>query len=438
MPNNMPSPKQMMNWITDFDTMSEREILRCLMTMLVDMKQNTVTKDYVRKVVDKKCDMLNAKIEAKFGHIEKDLINVKTAMDDSAKHRNIVIRNLPETHGENVLNKVNYLIRDGLRLNLSVSSAERKKSYKDGLSGIIVAQLGTTENKRKVMDNKAKLQSSKMYSKIFIDHDKTKEQRDNEANFRELAKAVGSLRVKGNNVVSSQPSDSYNTGRSDRKRPDTRNGENHQTNQPQQRYPQHARGQQGEQRQRYPQRAHRQHGEQQQRYPQRAHVQHGEQQHHPERAQRQSGEQPHKYTQRAQGQHGQQGEQKQRYPQRAQGQSGEQQQQRAQGQHTEQLQQGDRSQRDIRSQAYRSQRGSTTQGSNRKQGDTRSQRDNNPQHWTSQKPSTSGNVMYDNDEYSSNDENIVIEGPPEIQYTGKGKNLPWKKVSNNPRGGHKY
>ncbi|KAH3716308.1 hypothetical protein DPMN_059029 [Dreissena polymorpha] len=41
---------------------------------------------------------------------------------------NIVIRNLPESANENVKDRVNSLLNDVLKVNISVESAERKKT----------------------------------------------------------------------------------------------------------------------------------------------------------------------------------------------------------------------------------------------------------------------------------------------------------------------
>ena len=55
---------------------------------------------------------------------------------------NVVIRNLPERHEENIKSEVNGLIKDGLRLrDIAVESAERKPSAVDSRSGIVIAKL---------------------------------------------------------------------------------------------------------------------------------------------------------------------------------------------------------------------------------------------------------------------------------------------------------
>ena len=75
---------------------------------------------------------------------------------------NIVIRNLPEGRDENVINKVNGLIKDGLKLrDITVTEAARKNSGRMGRPGLIVAKCRSAEEKETIMNAKKKLPDSR-------------------------------------------------------------------------------------------------------------------------------------------------------------------------------------------------------------------------------------------------------------------------------------
>jgi len=94
-------------------------------------------------------------VSDKVTNLEKsyaDAIKQKHVTDDD---KLLVIRNFPESENENVLNKVNGLIRDGLRvMDVQAVSAERKTIHRQGEHGIIVASFRNISDKRKVMEKK--------------------------------------------------------------------------------------------------------------------------------------------------------------------------------------------------------------------------------------------------------------------------------------------
>ena len=116
---------------------------------------------------------------------EMEKFNNEHANEDIS--RNIIIRNLQDSPTENVLGKVNGLIRDGLRLkDVAVMSAERKKSYKAGTPGVVVARCKSGEDKAKIMIDKRHLVESRNFKDIYINHDKSHQQRTIDSNFKVL------------------------------------------------------------------------------------------------------------------------------------------------------------------------------------------------------------------------------------------------------------
>ena len=101
----------------------------------------------------------------------------RTSDAEAQNKRNIVIRNLKchpkETTDENVtLNKVNSLVRDGLKLtDVQISAVERKQT-RDGKPGVIIATVETTEQKTKLTQNKKILKKSKQYESVYIEDER--------------------------------------------------------------------------------------------------------------------------------------------------------------------------------------------------------------------------------------------------------------------------
>ena len=108
----------------------------------------------------------------------------------------VVIRNLKYEQNESTdnnitKNKVNCLIRDGLKLtNVKISTAERKQT-RDGRPGIIIATVATAEQKSAVMQRKKDLRKIKNYESVYLEDERSPSQRLNESNMRSLLKACG-------------------------------------------------------------------------------------------------------------------------------------------------------------------------------------------------------------------------------------------------------
>ena len=154
-------------------------------------------------------DELKSKVAA-----AEQSINAQMSNSSLPNQLNIVLHRLPNTNNENIVTKVNNVLKEGLKLrNVSVETAERKKSYKQSVPGVVVATLRSAEDKKAVMVNKRKLAASLIYKEVIITHDKSHQQRIQEANLRTLAAVIGDnkLAVKGSRLVrgtneNSQPS----------------------------------------------------------------------------------------------------------------------------------------------------------------------------------------------------------------------------------------
>lgn len=109
---------------------------------------------------------------------------------------NIVVRNMKfderEASDPNVtINLVNRVIRDGLKLtDAKVVHAERKTARNDK-PGVIIAQFERSEHKQNVLKNKKSLKKIKKYESVYIEEERSHEQRVIESNIRTLLHAVG-------------------------------------------------------------------------------------------------------------------------------------------------------------------------------------------------------------------------------------------------------
>ncbi|CAG2224136.1 unnamed protein product [Mytilus edulis] len=146
--------------------------------------------------------------------VQKELSSMRTSYAEVPKQpierqniddqrNNIIIRNLQESDNENITNKVNGLLKDGLRLkDIRIKSVDRKKSMRENKPGVIIVKLERTEDKRRVMEVKRNLKDTRNFRDVFIDHDLPKSQRMLNANLRHIVKTIGNdkLEIHGSRI----------------------------------------------------------------------------------------------------------------------------------------------------------------------------------------------------------------------------------------------
>ena len=116
----------------------------------------------------------------------------------------IVLRHLPEEAGEDITQRVNSLIQDGVKLQqLQVDSAERKKSYRDNVPGVVIAKCKSTTDKNNIMKHKSALKHSDQYHGVMVHQYKTPRELQLEYNLKTIVKAIGQdkLEIRGNRVI---------------------------------------------------------------------------------------------------------------------------------------------------------------------------------------------------------------------------------------------
>ena len=143
------------------------------------------------KSIEGKVEEYRRKIES----LKKDVSNCVKSVEGSNRQNSsvtFVVKNLIDGQTEYIRRKVNALIKDGLKLTISVTSAEQILSKRPGsYPGIVIVQCDSVTDRQKIMGAKAKLKDSQSYSNVFIEYCKTKEQRSMEASMRAVQKVIG-------------------------------------------------------------------------------------------------------------------------------------------------------------------------------------------------------------------------------------------------------
>ena len=124
----------------------------------------------------------------------------------SDRSLNVVIRGLPETDNENLNNKVNAVLRDGLQIrNVQIKSVERKPSNSSSKPGVVITSFKSKKDKRKVMTAKSNLKDSRQYRDVYLHQDQSREQRLMTSNFKAVLDALNrndrDLSLHGTRVV---------------------------------------------------------------------------------------------------------------------------------------------------------------------------------------------------------------------------------------------
>ena len=136
----------------------------------------------IRHEINERFDTLRSDVANDIEDMNDKIAEINANMDtrdESTNLRlNIAIRDLPFNENENVVNKVNSLISDGVKIpDVKVVSAFRKESHDSIKPGIIIAKLKNETDKKKVILAKKNLKSHAQYRKVFIHDDQSREER---------------------------------------------------------------------------------------------------------------------------------------------------------------------------------------------------------------------------------------------------------------------
>ena len=160
----------------------------------------------IKAEIVKDMGVLKTKVDKLETHCQQ-IIDKGDIQDNRVCH--FVVKSLPEDSRESVenskvlINQLEGLIKDGLKLNkVNITKAIRKKS--DGKRpGVIIVLVGGVDKKKEVMKAKRQLKNNRKYSYVFIENDKSYEQRLYEANNKKLLNLIGTKDhiVKGGRIL---------------------------------------------------------------------------------------------------------------------------------------------------------------------------------------------------------------------------------------------
>lgn len=153
--------------------------------------------DSMLKVCDAKIGQAKQEIRSEINKLTDRIVTVENRDSTNCNGHidpcklNFIVRNMNERNGENVKNRVNGLIKDGLRINdVNVVSAERKGS-RNRKPGVIVATCKSEQDVTKVLRAKKGLKNQKQYEQVYVEPDVPLQQRIQKSNLRNIVSVIG-------------------------------------------------------------------------------------------------------------------------------------------------------------------------------------------------------------------------------------------------------
>ena len=213
-------------------------------SQLIDKRISNELSKMTREI-NSRIDTVKSDIYKEFDELEaqvKDISSVKSDLGPNGDiDLRIVLRNVPESRDENVIDKVNGVIREGLKLrDVKVVKAERKQTERqtgrNSKPPVIVASFESAEDKRAVMTNKKMLKDDRNKHKhVFIHNDQTKAERVQRANFQTILDSLknngsSNLQMRGSRVIRGAQDCNDNTGINERQSNRRDRSDNHRSN----------------------------------------------------------------------------------------------------------------------------------------------------------------------------------------------------------------
>ena len=209
------------------DTIAE-EIEKKLCAKFLQMLDKRINNE-IRKVkedIDSRISIVKEDIYDEIKDLNDKVADLNSGDSENKRELNIILRNVSERTNEHVCDTVNAILKDDLRLrDVSATRAERLSNQNNGNKetdrstkpGLIVATLRNKDDKRKVIENKKKLNDSRNRHKgVFIHGDQSRDERLQRSNLKTLIDSIkqgdgASLQLRGSRVVREQGNSSENS-----------------------------------------------------------------------------------------------------------------------------------------------------------------------------------------------------------------------------------
>lgn len=184
---------------TEMEGMAER--MEKKMERLEERIAGTIVKQVTKDLSKQIKDSVEKAVKDKVGALKKEVMkeiddlkeNVQAAKPNEQDRRlNFVLYNYQESENENIVNKVNSMIKEGLKLTIEVKSCYRIPSRGFNKSpGVIIATCKNTQDKEAIMKAKTTLRESRNYRDVKISHDYSIEARQMSSNMRIIMQELG-------------------------------------------------------------------------------------------------------------------------------------------------------------------------------------------------------------------------------------------------------
>ncbi|KAH3896035.1 hypothetical protein DPMN_020206 [Dreissena polymorpha] len=210
--------KEVNRSLTDRIDTLENELERKLTEKLLDKMAQSIDRrvnnemNKIHKSLDERIDTLRADITNELDTLSSrvnsmtDVLQTDQICDRSL---NLVFRKVPETVNENIVDKINTIIKDHMHVNdVKASSAKRLpvRGNDPMIPGIVVATFTDKEQRSKILKAKKQLNNS-IFKQVFVHEDQSKEERLAAGNLRAMVNAVNRgqhLSIRGNRVYTNQ------------------------------------------------------------------------------------------------------------------------------------------------------------------------------------------------------------------------------------------
>ena len=187
----------------------------CELTNKKVLKLEETTMTTMKEELGDEIDELHKKVSNLENTVLESCQNINLQNSQADRRRNIVIRNLEEREHENVLQRADRVVSEGLKLsNISFASATRKVSRDTSKPGLIIATCKNEQDKENIMSIKRELKNSSRYKNVFVENDIPPGQRKLNSNLRTIVNTIGRdrLHFRGSRVLPTETG--QNTGSS--------------------------------------------------------------------------------------------------------------------------------------------------------------------------------------------------------------------------------
>ena len=153
------------------------------------------------KLVNEKCNAVRTELTAQHSELENRMQAIDDrllAVEEHGAHGinedslKIVIKNLPARENEDIVQCVNTLVSEGIKIeNVTVVDAKRNPGFRENHPGIVIANCRSKQDKELLMASKSNLRKNAQFKNVHVEHFKSYEQRRLDANLYAIVNAVG-------------------------------------------------------------------------------------------------------------------------------------------------------------------------------------------------------------------------------------------------------